>query len=601
MNSTLHTSNRIPWTSLRASLGAALLLLATPVALEAQVIGKKISAASGGFTGALDPFDLFGWSTCALGDLDGNGVEDFAVGSFLDDDGATNAGAVWILFMNANGTVASHTKISATSGGFTGALDASDYFGTSLANLGDMDGDGVIELAVGAYYDDDGGADQGAVWILRLDVDGTVKSHAKISESSGGLGSVLDSLDWFGWAMAPLGDLDGDGVIDLAVAADGDDDGGLAGSDRGAVWILFLHADGSVKSSTKVSVTTGGFVGSVAASAYLGSALANVGDLDGDGLPELAVGSDGDDTPVTDAGCCWIWFLNADGTVRTQTRIGASGSGGFAGPLDAMDQFGRSAAFLGDVDGNGAVELAVGADRDDDGGSDRGALHVLTLTSSGTVASQFKISQTSGGFAGPLLDGDHFANCVSAVGDLDGNGWVDLCVGAEGSDDGGPEKGGAWVLFLGPPLPAPVVHCSAKVNSLGCLPVTTFSGTPSATASSGFTVSCSNVLNNKLGLMLYGSTGRATDPFQCGTLCLTGPLRRTVGSSSAGNPPPGDCSGVYAIDMNAFRAGTLGGTPASFLSVVGTTVNCQWWGRDPGFAAPCNSQLSQGLEFVIGG
>src|SRR6185436_12436189 len=213
----------------------------------------------GGFAGPLDSFDLFGWSVSSIGDLDGDGVVDQAVGSFLDDDGGLNHGCVWILFMKPDGTVKSHQKISSTEGGFTGVIDSFDYFGTSIANLGDLDGDGVTDIAVGAYYDDDGGADQGAVWILFLHSDGTVKSHAKISETSGGLGTVLDSTDWFGWAMSPLGDLDGDGVMDLAVAADGDDDGGPTGSDRGAVWILFLHSDGSVKAKTKISVTTGGF------------------------------------------------------------------------------------------------------------------------------------------------------------------------------------------------------------------------------------------------------------------------------------------------------------------------------------------------------
>jgi hypothetical protein len=573
---------------------------ATGSPVQAQIPTQKISAASGGFAGPLDPFDLFGWSACGLGDLNGDGVEDQAVGSFLDDDGGTNHGCVWVLFMNADGTVDSHQKISSTEGGFTGVLDSHDYFGTSIANLGDLDADGVTDIAVGAYYDDDGGADQGAVYILFLNSDGTVKSHTKISETSGGLGAVLDSFDWFGWALSPLGDLDGDGVMDLAVAADGDDDGGPSGSDRGAVWILFLHADGTVKTKTKVSVTTGGFVGMVMPGAYLGSALARVGDLDGDGLPELAVGSDGDDLTGTDTGCVWIWFLNADGTVRTQARIG-TGTGGFVGTLDVMDQFGRSAAALGDLDGNGTLELAVGADRDDDGGSDRGAVYIFSLTAGGAAAGQFKFSLLSGGFSGPLLDDDHFGNALAAVGDLDGNGWVDLSVGAEGSDDGGPEKGAAWILFLGPPLPSPVGYCSAKVNSLGCLPVLTHVGTSSATAGSGFTLTCTSVLNNKPGLLLYGSTGRASSTFQCGTLCVAGPIRRSSALSSGGNPPPNDCSGGYTIDLNAFALGSLGGTPATFLTVPGTVVDCQFWGRDPGYPSPCNSTLSAGLEFTIGG
>ena len=66
-------------------------------------------------------------------------------------------------------------KISSTQGGFTGILDLHDYFGTSVASLGDLDFDGVVDLAVGAFADDDGGTEYGAVWVLLLNADGTVK------------------------------------------------------------------------------------------------------------------------------------------------------------------------------------------------------------------------------------------------------------------------------------------------------------------------------------------------------------------------------------------------------------------------------------------
>src|SRR6185436_17334360 len=104
-----------------------------------------------------------------LGDLDGNGVIDLAVGAIGDDDGgAAMKGAVWVLFMNPDGSVLREQKISMTSGGFHGILGGGDIFGFALANLGDVDGDGVIELAVGCPKDDDGGVRKGAVWILFL-------------------------------------------------------------------------------------------------------------------------------------------------------------------------------------------------------------------------------------------------------------------------------------------------------------------------------------------------------------------------------------------------------------------------------------------------
>ena len=336
---------------------------------------QKISDTAGGFTGTLDDNDTFGSALAGLGDLDGDGVEDLAVGARFDDDGGVNRGAAWILFLNANGTVKSHQKISDTAGGFTGLLDDSDQFGTSLAALGDLDGDGVVDLAVGANLDDDGGVNRGAVWILFLDNDGTVKSHQKISDAAGGFSGALDVVDQFGASLASLGDLDHDGSADLAVGAVGDNDGG---EDQGAVWILFLDADGTVKTQQKISDFHGNFAGTLDDFDQFGSSLETCDDIDDDGRPELAVGAIGDDDGGVDQGATWLLFLKADGTVSSERKISAT-SGGFGGDLDTLDNFGISGVALGDLDGNGIEDLGVGAHRDDDGGSSAGALWVLFM------------------------------------------------------------------------------------------------------------------------------------------------------------------------------------------------------------------------------
>jgi hypothetical protein len=133
--------------------------------------------------------------------------------------------------------VKSFQEISDTAGNFNVTLANKYEFGTSLTSVGDLDGDGVTDLAVGTRMDSDGGYQHGAVWLLYLQRDGTVKGHRKISDKEGGFSGALKFADWFGSSVASVGDLDGDGVGDLAVGAEGDDDGGPT---TGAVWVLFL-------------------------------------------------------------------------------------------------------------------------------------------------------------------------------------------------------------------------------------------------------------------------------------------------------------------------------------------------------------------------
>ncbi|MCK6446754.1 MAG: right-handed parallel beta-helix repeat-containing protein [Planctomycetes bacterium] len=143
-------------------------------------------------------------------------------------------------------------------------------------------------------------------------------------------------------------------------------------------------------------------------------------------------------------------------------------------------------------------------------------------------------------------------------------------------------------------------YCTAKVNSLGCTPLIAANGSSSASSPSGFVIDCVGVRNQKLGLLFYGVNGPAAAPFQGGTLCVAAPIKRTPLVDSGGSASPAnDCTGRFAIDMNAFAAGSLGGAPLPELSVVGTVVHTQWWGRDPGFSPPHNTTLSAGQSYTV--
>ena len=144
--------------------------------------------------------------------------------------------------------------------------------------------------------------------------------------------------------------------------------------------------------------------------------------------------------------------------------------------------------------------------------------------------------------------------------------------------------------FLGS-CPAPSVYCTAKINSLACVPAIGSSGTASASSASPFLITATNVLNNRSGLLFYGFTAGIA-PFQGGTLCITPPTVRTQLQVSGGSPSGDDCTGSYSYDMNArIQSG------ADAKLVQGAVVYCEYWSRDP--ASPSTTGLTNGLCFTI--
>ncbi len=428
-------------------------------ALHAQCITTlKISNTEGGLSTVLEDEDDFGTSMASLGDFDGDGILDVVVGAIGDSGGGTNRGAVYILLLNADGTVKAEQKISNTTGGLSPVLLDDDSFGSAVANLGDLDGDGITDIAVGAGGDDDGGNVRGAVYILFLNADGTVKAQQKISDTEGNLMGGLDDIAVFGAAIANIGDLDGDGVTEIAVGAWRDSDGGFW---RGAVFVLFLNTDGTVKAEQKISDTEGGLSTALENTAFFGGSVTSVGDLDGDGVTDIAVGAFGG----TEGGSVFILFLNADGTVKSEQVIGDA-KGGLSEPLDGTT-FGYAITNMGDLDGDGNTDITVG--------SYNGAVYILLLNADGMVKAEQTISATQGELSATLVTSDIFGSAVANIGDLDGDGKTNMAVGAFGDDN---SKGAFYIMDVeiisGKPAlqaeaPGSIINTISAASTMGCL------------------------------------------------------------------------------------------------------------------------------------
>jgi len=266
-------------------------------------------------------------------------------------------------------------------------LTNSDSFGVSVANIGDLNGDGVDDIAVGANYDDNAGDARGAIHIMFMNTDGTIDSTVEINSSTTN-GPTLTNGDFFGRAIANIGDLNGDGVNDIAVGANADDN---AGGDRGAIHIMFMNTDGTIDSTVEINdSTTNG--PTLTNSDSFGVSVANIGDLNGDGVNDIAVGANQDDDGGTDRGAIHIMFMNTDGTIDSTVEINDSTTNGPT--LTNSDFFGVSVANIGDLNGDGVNDIAVGANLDDNAGDGRGAIHIMFMTGSASASASASTSSS---------------------------------------------------------------------------------------------------------------------------------------------------------------------------------------------------------------
>lgn len=144
-------------------------------------------------------------------------------------------------------------------------------------------------------------------------------------------------------------------------------------------------------------------------------------------------------------------------------------------------------------------------------------------------------------------------------------------------------------------LPTPAAPTTYGIgHSLSCTPAISINGATSL--SSMFHIQCTSAPPAMAGLLLYGFNGSASVPFSGGTLYVNAPIRRTPAQTSQHvSTIPYTCLGSFAINMNQFAMGALGGHPSPGLSVPGATINCQWWGRD----GPYYTQFSNGLEYAV--
>jgi len=369
-----------------------------------------------------------GTSVAGAGDVNGDGYADVIVGANLYDEGQTNEGAAFV-FHGGSGGISNGTPASAAARIESNQSEA--RLGASVAGAGDVDGDGYADVIVGAAIYDADQTDEGAAFVFLGSGSGvasgsplTAAAQLEASPAVAGMASTV----------ASAGDVNGDGYADVVIGHPSYFGGA---SNEGAAFVYHGGAQGVVSGNV---ATAAAQLEANQLAAELGNSVAGAGDVNGDGYSDVIVGAPAYDAGVTDEGAAFLFHGGPSG-IPDGSPVNA------ATQLDAANQigarFGAAVAAAGDVNGDGYGDVIVGAPHYCDGGVCGGAAYVFHGGASGID-----------GTAAARVVGDQVAALLgvslASAGDVNGDGYADVIVGAVYYDAGQTDEGAAFLFHGGP-------------------------------------------------------------------------------------------------------------------------------------------------------
>jgi hypothetical protein len=393
--------------------------------------------------------DLSGYSVSDAGDVNGDGFDDLLVGARAADANGSNSGASYVIFGKAGGFAANLnlSTLNGSNGFKISGESAYDFAGTSVSAAGDVNGDGFGDLIIGADGADPNGSRSGASYVVfgRGTPFGANVNLATLSPLSGFKLSGGAADDRSGRRVSGAGDVNGDGFDDLIIGAPGADSNA---TDSGAGYVVFGKATGFTQ-NLNLSTLNGinGFkISGVAVDDNSGRSVSAAGDVNGDGYDDVIIGAPYADPRGSYSGASYVVFGKASGFAPNLNLASLDGRNGFKlSGVEPGDYCSRSVSGAGDINNDGFADLIIGAAT----ANSNGASYIFFGKASGFLADTnlsmldgingFKITGTA--------PADFAGIAVSGAGDVNGDGFDDVIIGAQGADSNGTDSGASFVVF----------------------------------------------------------------------------------------------------------------------------------------------------------
>ena len=412
----------------------------------------NLDGSNGFVLNGIDAEDIAGISVSNAGDINNDGVEDLIIGARGGDaNGNSNAGESYVIFGQNSGFNASLNlaNLDGSNGFVLNGIASGDFSGTSVSSAGDVNGDSIDDLIIGANF---ANSNAGESYIV-FGQDSGFNASFNLADLNGSNGFAINGInsgDFSGTSVSSAGDVNGDGVSDLIIGANFADPN--ENSNAGESYVVFGNKDGFTSNLNLADLNgSNGFaINGINSGDFSGTSVSSAGDINGDGFSDLIIGAT--NANVNDrenAGQAYV-ILGTDAEFNSSFDLSTlNGQNGFVINGDnAGNLLGTSVSGAGDFNGDRLDDIiisAVGANQE------TGTSYVLFGSTEpfNSVVDLDELEPNQGFTIEGIDQGDRSGNSVSGAGDVNGDGFDDLIIGAPQADPNDIRDAGESYLVFG--------------------------------------------------------------------------------------------------------------------------------------------------------